>query len=209
MNATLVPVLRPGRAGGARATGRLRRAALRVAPLPLIDVHPHVQLAAEATEATANQDKFSLNADRFVQDMRERTGQPKVISDVDSADLSGVSATPTFFINGRRHHGAYNIDTLSAAVRAARARVLISSPPGRRHAPRRGWPEIATTTIDRHEQGQMLCWPLMRGVTHGPHTACRVWERILRGDCADSAGPYWALAAKWARAGHQRCSRSP
>jgi len=122
--------------------------------LPLADVHPHAQLAAEATEAAANQGKFwemhdqlllhqdeltakdlirhaaeiGLNADQFTQAMRERTGQPKVISDVDSADLSSVSGTPTFFINGRRHHGAYDIDTLSAAVRAARARALIRSP---------------------------------------------------------------------------------
>ena len=35
-----------------------------------------------------------------------------------SADLSGVSGTPTFFINGRRHHGAYDIDSLSAAAKA-------------------------------------------------------------------------------------------
>jgi Na+/H+ antiporter NhaA len=129
--------------------------------LPLTDVHPHAQLAAEATEAAASQGKFwemhdrlllhqdeltakdlirhatetGLNADRFTRDMRKRTGQPKVISDVDSADLSGVSGTPTFFINGRRHRGAYDIDTLSAAVRAARARVLISSPPARHHEP--------------------------------------------------------------------------
>jgi protein-disulfide isomerase len=45
---------------------------------------------------------------------------------VDSADLSGVSGTPTFFINGRRHYGAYDIDTLSAEVRAARARAAIA-----------------------------------------------------------------------------------
>jgi protein-disulfide isomerase len=128
--------------------------------LPLTDVHPHAQLAAEATEAAANQDKFwemhdqlllhqdeltakelirhasdlDLNGDQFMQDMRERTGQRKVAADVDSADLSGVSGTPTFFINGRRHYGAYDIDTLSAAVRTARARVVIGSTPGRRHA---------------------------------------------------------------------------
>jgi protein-disulfide isomerase len=41
---------------------------------------------------------------------------------VASADASGVAGTPTFFINGRRHHGAYDIDTLTAAVRSARAR---------------------------------------------------------------------------------------
>jgi len=46
---------------------------------------------------------------------------------VDSADLSGVSGTPTFFINGKRHHGAYDIGTLSESVRAARARALIGS----------------------------------------------------------------------------------
>ena len=28
--------------------------------------------------------------------------------DVDSADRSGVSGTPTGFVNGRRHHGAYD-----------------------------------------------------------------------------------------------------
>ena len=129
--------------------------------LPLTDVHPHAQLAAEATEAAANQGKFwemqdqllhhqdaltakdlmrhaaevGLNADRFMQDMRERAGQRKVASDADSADMSGVSGTPTFFINGRRHHGAYDVDTLSDAVRTARDRVRISLPAGRRSTP--------------------------------------------------------------------------
>jgi len=39
--------------------------------------------------------------------------------------MSNVSGTPTFFVNGLRHHGAYDIDTLSAAVRTARARTLL------------------------------------------------------------------------------------
>ena len=51
---------------------------------------------------------------------------PAIEEDVDSADLSGVSGTPTFFINGRRHYGAYDIATLSDAVRAARARAAIA-----------------------------------------------------------------------------------
>jgi Na+/H+ antiporter NhaA len=128
--------------------------------LPLGDVHPHAQLAAEATEAAASQGKFwemhdllllhqdaltakdlvryaaeiDLNSEQFTKDMRARTGQQKVLADVDSADLSGVSGTPTFFINGRRHHGAYDIDTLSAAVRTARARTLIGSTSSRRPA---------------------------------------------------------------------------
>src|SRR4051794_36940287 len=40
---------------------------------------------------------------------------------------SRVSGTPTFFINGRRHHGAYDIDTLSRAVRAAGARAKLAA----------------------------------------------------------------------------------
>jgi protein-disulfide isomerase len=47
-----------------------------------------------------------------------------VAEDVASADASGVSGTPTFFINGRRHQGAYDIDTLTTAVRSARNRAL-------------------------------------------------------------------------------------
>jgi protein-disulfide isomerase len=42
--------------------------------------------------------------------------------------LSGVSGTPTFFINGRRHHGAYDINTLSGAVRVAGAQRLAGAP---------------------------------------------------------------------------------
>jgi protein-disulfide isomerase len=41
---------------------------------------------------------------------------------VASADASGVTGTPAFFINGRRHEGAYDVDTLSAAVRSSRWR---------------------------------------------------------------------------------------
>jgi protein-disulfide isomerase len=41
---------------------------------------------------------------------------------VQSADASGVSGTPTFFVNGRRHQGLYDIETLARAVKAAAAR---------------------------------------------------------------------------------------
>ena len=57
--------------------------------------------------------------------MRKHTGRARIAEDVDGADLSGVSGTPTFFVNGRRHYGAYDIDTLSKAVRAARARAAL------------------------------------------------------------------------------------
>jgi protein-disulfide isomerase len=121
--------------------------------LPLSDVHPHAQLAAEATEAAAAQGAFwemhdllfehqdelrppalreyaaqlGLDLDRFVEDLRKHVRAPRVAEDVDSADLSGVSGTPTFFVNGRRHHGAYDIETLTRAVRAAKTRQLANS----------------------------------------------------------------------------------
>jgi Na+/H+ antiporter NhaA len=121
--------------------------------LPLNDVHPRAQLAAEATEAAADQGAFwelhdllldhqdalrpsdliayaeqlGLDVERFTSDLREHSGSTRVAEDVDSADLSGVSGTPTFFINGRRHYGAYDIDTLSAAVRAAGARATLAT----------------------------------------------------------------------------------
>jgi Na+/H+ antiporter NhaA len=121
--------------------------------LPLNDVHPNAQAAAEAAEAAARQDAFwelhdlllghqgalrradlvgyaatlGLDIPRFTADLDQHTGAAHVAEDVDSADLSGVSGTPTFFINGIRHQGAYDIDTLSAAVRAARARAAIKA----------------------------------------------------------------------------------
>jgi protein-disulfide isomerase len=49
-----------------------------------------------------------------------------VAEDVETADLGTVSGTPTFFINGQRHHGPYDIVSLSQAVRTARAVAAIS-----------------------------------------------------------------------------------
>lgn len=119
--------------------------------LPLPDVHPNAQLAAEAAEAAAAQGAFwemrdllithqdelgvkdllrhardlGLDVDAFREALRGRRGSGRVEMDVESADLSGVSGTPTFFINGRRHHGAYDIQSLSAAVVAARDRAVL------------------------------------------------------------------------------------
>jgi protein-disulfide isomerase len=120
--------------------------------LPLTDVHPHAQLAAEASEAAAAQGKFwemhdtllahqdalrlkdliryagelGLDVERFTDDVRHHVGAARVASDVDSADLSQVSGTPTFFVNGVRHHGAFDIASLKAAVKAAGARATIA-----------------------------------------------------------------------------------
>ncbi len=119
--------------------------------LPLNDVHPNTQMAAEATEAAGAQGAFwpmhdkllesqdeptvrdlrrhaadlGLDVERFWDELRRREYAERVAEDVASADTSGVAGTPSFFINGRRHQGAYDIDTLGAAVRAARERARL------------------------------------------------------------------------------------
>jgi protein-disulfide isomerase len=54
--------------------------------------------------------------DRFAEELRTRRHAPRVARDVDSADQSGVAGTPTFFINGRRYHGAYDLVRLTEMV---------------------------------------------------------------------------------------------
>ncbi len=121
--------------------------------LPLTDVHQHAQLAAEGAEAAGRQGAFwemhdmlmehqgaltkrdllryaaelGLDQAKFTEDLRNHVGAAHVAEDVDSADLSGVSGTPTFFVNDRRHYGAYDIDALTEAVRSARARAFITA----------------------------------------------------------------------------------
>ncbi|MGH3546736.1 MAG: Na+/H+ antiporter NhaA, partial [Pseudonocardiaceae bacterium] len=123
--------------------------------LPLTDVHPRAQLAAEAAEAAAGQGTFwpmhdllldhqgdlrpadltryagelGLDVERFRTDLRKHIHAPRIAEDVESAGLSGVSGTPTFIINGRRHYGAYDITTLTAAVKTAKARAVITTQP--------------------------------------------------------------------------------
>jgi Na+/H+ antiporter NhaA len=116
--------------------------------LPLNDVHPNAQTAAEAAEAAGAQGQFwnmherliehqneltphdlrryaqelELDVNRFWDDLREREYAPRVAEDVASADASGVAGTPSFFINGTRQQGAYDVDSLTRAVRGARTR---------------------------------------------------------------------------------------
>ena len=115
--------------------------------LPLTDVHPAAQLAAEAAEAAAAQGRFwdmhdlllerqddlraadlvryagdlGLDVDRFHNDLKRHAHQARVAQDVESADISGAAGTPTFFVNGQRHYGAYDLATLTEVIRTARA----------------------------------------------------------------------------------------
>jgi predicted DsbA family dithiol-disulfide isomerase len=73
--------------------------------------------------------ELGLDVERFGSDLREHRTAARVAQDVESAELSGVSGTPTFFVNGRRHYGAYDIDSLRKAVATARARVEVARQP--------------------------------------------------------------------------------
>ena len=82
------------------------------------------QDALRPRDLVAARRPLGLDVDRFREDLRRRAFAPRVAEDVDEADSSGVTGTPTFFINGRRHHGAYDLETLTREVRTARARAL-------------------------------------------------------------------------------------
>ena len=60
--------------------------------------------------------------ERFRDDVHRHRYADRIAEDVASADASGVAGTPSFFINGKRYEGAYDLATLTAAVRAARTR---------------------------------------------------------------------------------------
>ncbi|WP_164700989.1 Na+/H+ antiporter NhaA [Modestobacter sp. KNN46-3] len=112
---------------------------------PLTDVHPHAQLAAEAAEAAAGQGRFwemydrlyahqeqlsttdlldhaaaiGLDLPRFARDLGAGSHARRIGQDVASAEASGVTGIPTFFIGGRRHTGTHDADTLAAALLAS------------------------------------------------------------------------------------------
>ncbi|MDX6280315.1 MAG: hypothetical protein QOH03_1386 [Kribbellaceae bacterium] len=119
--------------------------------LPLTDVHPRAQIAAEVAEAAAAQGAFwemhdvllanqenlkpadlmsyalqlGLDNERIHDEVKRHVAAARVAQDVESADLSGVSGTPTFFVNGQRHYGAYDVETLKTAIKTARVRAKI------------------------------------------------------------------------------------
>ncbi|MFJ5305228.1 Na+/H+ antiporter NhaA [Streptomyces sp. NPDC088350] len=122
--------------------------------LPLHDVHPYAQLAAEAAEAAAAQGAFwqmhdlllthqddlrfddlityattlGLDVERFRDDLVRHPYTARVHRDIDSADRSGVAGTPTFFINDRRHDGPQDPATLTRVIGEARAHASVEDP---------------------------------------------------------------------------------
>jgi protein-disulfide isomerase len=109
---------------------------------PLTTVHPHAQPAAEAAEAAAAQGKFwamhdvlfsnqerlagpylpgyaktlGLDVQRFEMELATDAYAPKVREDFVSGVRSGVNGTPTFFINGLRYDGAWDLPSFVLAL---------------------------------------------------------------------------------------------
>ena len=109
---------------------------------PLEDVHPHALLAAEAAEAAGEQGKFwlmhdllfenqahlkatqlrtyaerlELDLERYTAEMNDHMYLQRVREHIDGGHRSGVSATPTFFANGRREDVSYGLQSLEQAL---------------------------------------------------------------------------------------------
>src|SRR5579864_6880022 len=112
---------------------------------PLTQSHPHAEHAAEAAEAAATQGTFwemhdylfehqralddedlrqyavalGLDAGRFNQGMAQHRYAGKIEEDLLGGVQSGVRETPTFFINGARHEGDYDRQSLLSTIREA------------------------------------------------------------------------------------------
>jgi len=111
---------------------------------PLEEIHPHARAASAAAEAVARQTDFwtmhdylfehqqaledadleryalelGLDADRFARDRTSPEVETRIARDLASGARSGVPGTPTFYVNGIRHDGGYDLETLRSAILA-------------------------------------------------------------------------------------------
>jgi protein-disulfide isomerase len=109
---------------------------------PLTQVHPHAQQAAEAAESSGGQNKFwemhdclyehqqalddkhletyaallGLDLAQFIYDMSNHVYSDRVREDFLSGILSGLNGTPTFYINGIRYNGSWDLETVLEAL---------------------------------------------------------------------------------------------
>lgn len=117
---------------------------------PLTQIHPHAEPAAEASESAAAQHAFwkmhhiifenqdaledpdliryaaaiGIDAARVAKDLAAGTWEARVQRDFASGVRSGVNGTPTFFINGLRHDGPNDLQSLLAALRESVAEAV-------------------------------------------------------------------------------------
>jgi protein-disulfide isomerase len=112
---------------------------------PLAEIHPHALAAARASEAAAAQERFwamhdllfrrqtalepadldryareiGLDVERFTRDVRAHTHLERVEANRESALASGALGTPTIFVDGALHQGAYEPAELRRALATA------------------------------------------------------------------------------------------
>src|SRR5438876_1515346 len=111
---------------------------------PLEEIHPHARAAAAAAEAAAKQNDFwtmheylfehqkaledadlkryavelGLDANRFARDRTTPEVETRIDRDLASGERSGVPGTPTFYVNGIRNDGGYDLESLRSAILA-------------------------------------------------------------------------------------------
>ena len=119
-----------------------KRLALVFRNFPLTQIHPWAEPAAEVAEFAARYDKFWQMHDQLFENQSRlsnalflelaenldlsptelqaavagRIYREQVRQEVSGGIRSGVNGTPTFFINGQRHNGPLDFDTLSRVI---------------------------------------------------------------------------------------------
>ena len=109
---------------------------------PIRSIHAHAMLAAEAAEAAGSQGKFwemhdllfdahgeltrtdllsyaetlELDLNQFEHELDSHMHAEKIEADFYSGVRSGVNGTPTFFVNGSRYDGAWDLESLLETV---------------------------------------------------------------------------------------------
>jgi len=109
---------------------------------PLTKIRPHAYQAALGAETASAQGKFwemydflfkhgerltddnlrqsaaklGLNVNKFDFEFRDRTYSRHIDEDIQSGQESGVTKTPTFFINGDRYDESWDLDSLLSAL---------------------------------------------------------------------------------------------
>ena len=112
--------------------------------LPIPERHPLAPLAAEASEAAAAQGRFwefhdalyanqprlsretiielarehDFDVERMEAEIESGAHRDRIARDVASAEASGATGTPTFYVNGKRFFGAYDAGSLVEALEA-------------------------------------------------------------------------------------------
>jgi protein-disulfide isomerase len=64
---------------------------------------------------------LELDIEPFRDALRRHAYAKRIAEDIATAQAGGATGTPTFFINGKRHDGGSDIDTLVSGVHDARA----------------------------------------------------------------------------------------